>query len=207
MVERKANNRSTITFCFLITSFFCFGYAKESVFSQRVPLKLPLVYSHHLGSAFWNEKLDSHTLSTRKQQNLLNNYNSNIEEFRENKTPFWQKAGIYTLELIGAGVGMYVSFNIGIFCSGILFDNPPYSIERALIGYTIGNLLLTSTCTWAVGSLLNGNHSWWKAALGAGAGCLVGISAIALEKKVSGFPLGVLLAAPPLGAVVGYNIK
>jgi uncharacterized membrane protein YfcA len=128
------------------------------------------------------------------------------------KTSFWKQAGIYGLEFVGAGAGTTISLLCGLlFASegGDVIDNP----QRGAYIYVAGNMLFTSSCTWATGFILKQKGNWWKPAIGTGVGCLIGIPIAALladkypEGTMNGVALGILLSTPPLGAVIGYNLK
>jgi len=138
------------------------------------------------------------------QKNLVN------DEITKEDNSFGKQIGIYGLEFLGAGIGTAGSgFGGAIALGPELHDQ---SIIQGLIVYTVGNILITSSCTWITGKLLKQNGSWWKSAAGAGIGTLVGVpvASYLYDWKHEGFMVGVsfvvFFGLPPLGAVAGYNI-
>ncbi len=205
-----------IIFCVVIGGL-CFGqsiWLKEN-FKSTLPFPLSVsIKSPYLGT---ESLIKKHSFYSPNSVSPGSNiqfflFSQVADESLQPKTSFWKQAGIYGLEFMGASVGTSASTIFGLlFASkgGDVVDDP----MRGAFVYTIGNMLFTSSCTWTIGYTMRQKGTWWKSSLGAGLGCLVGIpAAILLSKKypegfMNGVALGIFLVTPPLGAVIGYNIK
>ena len=152
------------------------------------------------------------TLSSSSIRFYANNLKLQTEaENLHPKTPLLKRMGIYGLEFVGGGIGTAASVYIGGLCSMYRAGGDYVNVPAGLIGYTIGNVGLTSTCTWLTGKLLGQDGSWWKSAVGVGVGCIIGIPMLYHAGYSAGFitgvRVGIFLIAPPLGAVIGYNLN
>ena len=122
----------------------------------------------------------------------------------------WKQTGIYSLELATSGAAsFYCALLIG---SGAATTG---EYEEVWKGYLLYNMLITSTCCYATGWLLREEGSWWKSALGAGIGSVPGAIYWYYYSRKPHPDSPVLettfviltFAGPPLGAVIGFNIK
>jgi hypothetical protein len=218
-----------LIFCAIVIAGLCFG---QFIRPETAPCHAELcpeqchpelvsgshfLSSSHIGQyvkplSQW-DRLTMFNLQTRVPQFFNTLLMMQVEgESLKPKTPFWKQAGIYGLEFAGAGAGTTISLLCGLlFASegGDVIDNP----QRGAYIYVSGNMLFTSSCTWATGFILKQKGNWWKPAIGTGVGCLIGIPIAALladkypEGTMNGVALGILLSTPPLGAVIGYNLK
>ena len=207
-----------IIFYVLIIVGLCFGQGIWLKENPKITLPIPInvaIRSEEGINEIAMRKFSLYSLQTLSLISPLypNTLIMQVEgETLQPKTSFWKQAGIYGLEFIGASVGTSTSTLFGLlFASegGDVVDNP----TRGAFIYVIGNMLFTSSCTWATGYIIRQKGTWWKSSLGAGLGCLTGIpAAILLSKKypegfMNGVALGIFLVTPPSGAVIGYNIK
>jgi|GEM_PF-1064471 len=123
------------------------------------------------------------------------------------KTSFWKQAGIYGLEFVGAGIP--ASLLVPVATVFIVEGDVEYwHYDRWPILYAVSNSLLTSSCTWGVGKLLCQKGNWWKSAIGAGLGGIIGGYYL-----ITGNPIKegmwtwiIVIGLPTTGAVVGFNL-
>lgn len=162
---------------------------------------------------YFNQSGHSNRQSILVKDNIAsieNHFNNKSTSQISNKNPLPKQLGIYGLEFLGGCVGVGPSFYLAFMSMGPDFDYD--AIHRMTLSYTIGNTLISSTTTWLTGKLLKQKSTWVKSALGAGIGSLVGVgSGILLdhffpEGFMNGVALSVILAMPPLGAVIGNNL-
>ena len=193
----------------------CFGQMIEPSVSHKFPLLIS--HNHYVKPLSQWDNLTLRNLQAHSQQFNPVSFSPILmmqveAESLQPKPSFWKQAGIYGLEFVAAGLGNSASTMIALLfvsLGGDMIDTP----SQGVIIYIIGNMLFTSSCTWATGHILRQKGSWWKSSLSAGMGCLIGIpSALLLSKKypegfMNGVALGIFLITPPLGAVIGFNIK
>ena len=160
---------------------------------------------------FTNQQLslvpkDNLQLSYKTNQNNLIN-----DDIMSEENSFGKQVGIYGLEFLGAGIGTFGASIAGAGAVGVDFERE--NVYRGSAVYAIGNIFLASSCTWLTGSLLKQNGSWWKSATGTNIGSLVGVplGLYLFRQNPEGFMVAVSFGAyfvlPPLGSVIGYNIK
>lgn len=197
---------------FLIAVVLCFGQGIEPAFDADISLLLSRsIYMKPMEQM--NYPINKMAFNIAYHKPMLNAFTLIMQvedETLQPKTSFWKQAGIYGLELIGSSIGTILPT-----CYGILIiatannDNPQdkSAINVALGIYTIGNMVLGGSCTWATGQISNQQGSWWKSVLGAGAGSLLGCM-FYHEPGCDDWRLMMAFSiAPPLGAVISYNIK
>jgi hypothetical protein len=196
--ESMIKNQILILLSFLTT--FTFGLGEKTIFGQRI--------SSHFGSNLINKKLILRPMPKWTLQNGVSAYNFDYSESEDSMTPLWKQTGIYSLEFVGAGISTTicaVMATISIMDEG---DVAYWHSERWPFVYTGANLLITSSCTWGIGKLLGQKGAWWKTAVGAGVGGIVGSVIIMIDEKdrKSNDILWVIaLSSTALGAVVGFN--
>ncbi|MEO0105932.1 MAG: hypothetical protein ABIL46_01215, partial [candidate division WOR-3 bacterium] len=110
--------------------------------------------------------------------------------------------------------GGCAGLGISIFITSFYWAfNYEYSeIDAYIPIYTISNMIFTSTTTTITGKLFKEKGTWWRAALGAGAGALISSYAAYYWDshnckpwpKIVVIPLVLL---PSTGAVIGYNLR
>jgi len=123
------------------------------------------------------------------------------------RTSFWKQAGIYGLEGLGAGISVIGCYWYSLLT--VIEGDPEYwDMHECANTYIIGNLLITSTCTWGIGKLLGQKGSWWKTAIGAGIGGAIGGIPLRMGiNKVEGVLVwSTILGSPTIGAVLGFNL-
>ncbi len=212
---KKGGKMGKIIFCVVIAEL-CFGQGIWLKENPKIPLPVPIDAS--MKSAYGENAIAMKGISfySSNYTSQLNNLHylllSQVEgDSVKPKNSFWKQISIYGLEFVGgAGIGTATAIYLAYVAEGGGdFDRPTY----AVLGYSTGHILFTSSCTWITGKLLGQKGSWQKSSLGAGLGCLIGISAaLFLSKKypegfMNGVALGIFLVTPPSGAVIGYNIK
>ena len=127
-----------------------------------------------------------------------------------------KKIGVYSFEFMGASLGNASSLFSGAYIAlvtGPMIEEP--NLFAGAISYSVSNFLVTSTFTAGFGKILGEKGNWWHSAIGAGIGALIGSSMFYLvyfgsEQSSPCWEVisaGVLLTAPQLGAVIGFNLK
>ena len=206
-----------IIFYVLIIVGLCFGQGIWLKENPKITLPIPInvaIRSEEGINEIAMRKFSLYSLQTLSLISPLypNTLIMQVEgETLQPKTSFWKQAGIYGLEFIGGTAGTALSALCAVFIACPSVDLEDYNLLRGLSSYFVGNMLITSTCVWGTGSLLRQHNSWLKTSVGAGLGTFLGISIAYLlthqftESNDAGASF--LLACPPIGAVVAFNIK
>jgi hypothetical protein len=148
------------------------------------------------------------------QYRILPNHSGIGAGSDNSKLPAWQQAGIYGLEFLAGELGCGISSFLGATLALRDLDMDT-DLRNGAIVYSCGNILLTSTCTYFTGHLLEQKGRWWHAACGAGVGSLVCVSLTYLYARDyksyrwwgSALMVPSSLVLPALGATIGFNLK
>lgn len=138
---------------------------------------------------------------------LLPAYGATIG-YNWDRSKFFRKAGIYTIECMGGCAGLGLSY----LTTG-LFYGPSYEyidVYDLIPFYTISNMVFTGSTTTITAKLFKERGSWWRAAIGAGIGAMISSYALFSWESSDSKPwpkilIIPLVLLPPAGAVLGYN--
>ena len=132
---------------------------------------------------------------------------SSQTEVPEEKSSGLKKAGVIGLEFVGASVGTLISLApFAIFCNiGAEIDY--WNEEAGIMAYSVSNFLVTSTFTAGFGKILGEKGNWWHSAIGAGIGGLLGSAIFFWTPESPHAGTSALFLLPPIGAVIGFNLK
>jgi len=182
---------------------------------ERTPIGLRIIssdtYMNYLDLKK-NSEVEKPTLySTLVSPSLNYLYANNLrmhvsEESLQPRTPLWKQAGIYGLEFVVAGLSS--TLMVPLATISIVDGDPEYwHYKQWPIVYSVGNSLLTSSCTWGIGKLLGQKGTWWKSAIGAGLGGFIGgyylTTGNSFKEGVWTWTIVIGLASS--GAVIGFN--
>ncbi len=163
-------------------------------------LFIQLIISANTNSFFLNDTFSSEPIHI---QHLYFSYpDENSQEIT------LKKIGVYSFEFMGASLGNASSLFLGAYIAlvtGPMIEEP--NLFAGAISYSVSNFLVTSTFTVGFGKILGEKGNWWHSAIGAGIGSVLGcfISFLTPESPHIG-TLAVYLL-PPIGAVIGFNLK
>ena len=180
-----------------------FGQSEDHCIRLSEPLRM------YLGQEVQDNKIPEQRFSLSNQIASSNYLNPNIliyqveEDTIQPKTSLCKRVGIYSLECLGAAIGNFPG-TWGITCGGLAGEL--YADEISILA--LGNSLLGGTTTWLTGKVLSQKGAWWKAALGSGVGTIIGCLMHNRFRDPGNwiFYWPAFYIAPPLGAVIGYNL-